>query len=158
MSEIKKRVLDAEVLMPEYRELLESGAVLPLTVSGVSMLPFLAPGRDTVYIKKIDRALKRGDIVFYQRPDGRYILHRLYRSENEECWFVGDAQDDVEGPLPEECAFAYVESVRRKGKSEKPGTFWWNFFAGAWLGLVGRRRQIMNAYAKIKSNSGAKHD
>lgn len=149
MPETKKRVLDAEVLMPEYRKLLKDGAILPLTVSGGSMLPFLAPGRDTVYLKSPDRELKRGDIVFYQRPSGQYILHRLYRIENGLCWFAGDAQDEVEGPLSEQCIFACVTYAVRKGKREEQGTFLWNFFAGGWLRMLGKRRRIMGVYAKI---------
>ena len=43
-----KKIFAADVLIPEYRALLAEGAELPLVVSGGSMLPFLAPGGDTV--------------------------------------------------------------------------------------------------------------
>ena len=101
-----KKIFAADVLIPEYRALLAEGAELPLVVSGGSMLPFLAPGRP----------LRRGDIAFYQRPNGQYILHRVCRAEGESLWFVGDAQDVVEGPLPQSCVFAYVTAARRKDR------------------------------------------
>ena len=150
MVETKKRVLDADVLMPEYKELLKSGAVLPLTVSGGSMRPFLSPGRDTVYLRSIDRELRRGDIVFYRRSSGDYVLHRLFRKENGAYWFVGDAQDEVEGPLPESCAFAVAACVRRKGRKISRGDLLWDFFAGAWLACTGRRRRILKAVSQFR--------
>lgn len=151
MEESKMRVLDAEVLMPEYRELLKCGAVLPLKVSGGSMLPFLAPGRDSVYLKAIDRSPARGDIAMYQRPSGQYVLHRVLRCENGSCWFAGDAQDEIEGPLPESCVFAFAESVIRKGKKEAPGSFVWDFFAGVWLKCIGKRKRLMGTYSEFKA-------
>ena len=100
------RILPASVLMPEYEALLREGAELPLVVSGGSMLPFLAPGRDSVLLKAPDRPLRRGDIVFYRRRNGMYVLHRLLRIRDGACWMVGDAQTLVEGPLSEDCICA----------------------------------------------------
>ena len=94
------RVVDTESLMRDYRSALADGAELPLVVSGGSMRPFLAPGRDTVYLRAPDRPLRRGDIAFYRRADGQYVLHRICRARGGQFWFVGDAQDVREGPLP----------------------------------------------------------
>jgi len=150
MSEERKRILSAEELMEHYRVLLDCGSVLPITVSGVSMLPFLAPSRDTVHLKKPDRELRRGDIVLYQRENGRYILHRVYKIEGERVWFVGDAQDTVEGPLSRDCILAYAVYAVRKGKTEKKGSFWWGFFSSFWLLCVGKRKKILKAYGRLK--------
>ena len=145
-----KRSVDTALLMEQYRALLETVDVLPLKVSGSSMTPFLAPGRDSVLLAKPGETLRRGDIAFYQRPNGQYILHRVCRAEGESLWFVGDAQDVVEGPLPQSCVFAYVTAARRKDRVQKPGVFWWDFFAGPWLRLIGRRQRILKLYGKLK--------
>ena len=63
---------------------------------------------------------------------------------------MGDAQDVVEGPLPQSCVFAYVTAARRKDRVQKPGVFWWDFFAGPWLCLIGRRQRILKLYGKLK--------
>lgn len=144
------KVLPASVLMPEYESLLLEGAELPLVISGGSMLPFLASGRDSVMLKAPDRALRRGDIVFYRRENGAYVLHRLLRVRDGKCWMIGDAQTTVEGPLDRDCIFAYVTQVKRKGQIEKPGTFRWEFFAHVWLRVVPLRRIIMKTYSRFK--------
>ena len=144
------RVLPAAVLMPEYEALLREGAELPLVVSGGSMLPFLAPGRDSVLLKAPDRPLRRGDIVFYRRKNGAYVLHRLLRIDSGRCWMVGDAQTVIEGPLDEGCIFAYVTQVQRKGRIEKPGTLRWIFFERVWLRLIPMRHLIMKTYGCVK--------
>ena len=144
------RVLPASVLMPEYEALLREGAELPLVISGGSMRPFLTPGRDSVLLRAPDRPLRRGDIVFYRRKNGDYILHRILRIDNGHCWMVGDAQTAVEGPLDAGCIFAYVTQVQRKGKIEKPGTLCWEFFARTWLRLVPMRHMVFQVYGCVR--------
>ena len=144
------RTLPAAVLMPEYEALLKEGAELPLTISGESMLPFLFPGRDTVYLRAPDRPLQRGDIAFYRRADGTYVLHRVWDAKPECFWCVGDAQDRVEGPLPARCVFAYVTAVRRKDKLIRPETRLWRFFAGPWFRTIGQRRRILHWLRRLR--------
>ena len=140
------RTLPAAVLMPEYESLLREGAELPLVVSGESMLPFLRPGRDTVYLKKPESPLQRGDIAFYRRFDGSYILHRVFRAEPGKYWFLGDAQTRVEGPLPAQCVFARVTAVRRGGRLIHTGSRCGNLCSGPWLALVRQRRRLLRIY------------
>jgi len=140
------RTLPAAVLMPEYEALLRDGAELPLVVSGESMLPFLRPGQDTVFLKRPDAPLQRGDIAFYRRFDGSYILHRVYRAEPGMYWFLGDAQTRVEGPLPAQCVFAYVTAVRRGKQLIRPAQPLWRFFAGPWLKHVRQRPRFLRVY------------
>ena len=140
------RTLPAAVLMPEYEALLRDGAELPLVVSGESMLPFLRPGRDEVFLKRPDAPLERGDIAFYRRMDGSYILHRVCRAEPGKYWFLGDAQTRVEGPLPASCVFAYVTGVRRGKRLIQPQDLLWRAFSGPWLNLTRQRPRILRVY------------
>ena len=143
------RTLPAAVLMPEYEALLRQGAELPLVVSGESMLPFLRPGLDTVYLKAAAGAPRRGEIAFYRRFDGSYILHRVSRSEGERCWFLGDAQTRVEGPLPAGCVFACVTAVRRGERLVRPGDMLWRFFTGPWLRCTRLRPRLLKMYRTL---------
>ena len=146
--------LPASVLMPEYEQLLREGAELPLVVSGESMLPFLRPGRDTVYLRGASAPLRRGEIAFYRRWNGVYVLHRVVRTEPGKYWFVGDAQARVEGPLPEKCVFAYVTAVRRGERLIRPDNAVWRFFAGPWLHTVGRRPLLLKLYRLLFYRAG----
>ena len=143
---MRARTLPAAVLMPEYESLLREGAELPLVISGESMLPFLRPGRDTVFLRKPEGTLQRGDIAFYRRSDGSYILHRVVRAEPGKYWFLGDAQTRVEGPLPAQCVFAYVTAVRRNGRLYQPGSLLWRLFSGPWLNHFRWRPRILRVY------------
>ena len=140
------KTIPAAVLMPEYEALLKQGAELPLVVSGESMLPFLRPGRDTVYLKGVQGPLQAGDIAFFRRADGAYVLHRVVRAESGKYWFLGDAQDRVEGPLPAACVFACVTAVRRGARMLHPESRLWRFFAGPWMKTAGRRLLILRIY------------
>ena len=77
--EHKVRTIDPEELMPQLPQLLQQAQAVPLIISGNSMAPFLAHGRDTVYLSKLTGPLKRGDMILYRRKTGQYILHRIYR-------------------------------------------------------------------------------
>ena len=143
------RELAPEVLVPQLLAVMEEAGTVPLVISGYSMTPFLAHKRDTVYLSKIDRSLKRGDMVFYRRDSGAYILHRVYRVENETFTFVGDAQTQLEPGIRPDQTLALVTAVRRKGKLLRKGSFWWDFFEKVWIRMVPVRPGVLKAYALI---------
>ncbi len=130
------RVFNTSDILNVYRELIENGKEVRLNVCGYSMEPFLKEGRDSVLLKKCDRPLKKGDIAMYVRENGRYILHRVVKTDGESCFFAGDAQTFVEGPLNISCVFARVSEVYRKGKTLEKGDFTWAFFEKVWLFLL----------------------
>ena len=76
--EIPVRIVDNQEYMKVVRSILEEGKEVPLVVTGNSMMPFLIDRRDQVLIKRIERPLKKGDIAFFQRENGQYIMHRIH--------------------------------------------------------------------------------
>lgn len=93
-----------------------------------------------------DGPLKKGDMVFYQRVDGQYVMHRIYKVKDKEFYMVGDAQTEIEGPLCDKQIFARITKIRRKGKLIQPRDFWWWFFAKVWIRLVPIRPLIIKMY------------
>lgn len=144
-----KRV-DTREYLSVLKELVQSGKEVSLLISGSSMSPFLIHERDYVYFKAPERELRKGDIVFYQRKSGQYVMHRIWKVKAEGYYIVGDAQTEIEGPVLREQIFAIVTKVQRKGKWIKPGDFWWEFFAHVWLHMIPMRRGIMKIYARIR--------
>lgn len=132
------------------RQLVEEGHEVSLLISGNSMLPFLIHERDTIYFKQPARPLKPGDMVFYQRLTGQYVMHRIYRIRSDGYYLLGDAQQQVEGPLRREQIFALVTKVRRKGKMLREGDLCWMFFQYFWRWLRPLRWKILSCYHKLK--------
>lgn len=148
------RILEPEQLKTLLQACFENGGEFPLTVTGSSMTPFLAPGRDRVYLRRPEGALKRGDIAFFERRNGQLILHRVYRAGGEGYYFVGDAQQMIEGPIRPGQILAVVDHAERKGRVQKPGCFWWEFFRTVWLRLLPARRSVMGVYARLRGRAG----
>ena len=148
--EHKVKVVSPEELMEPLLAVMEEAETVPLVISGYSMNPFLAHGRDTVYLSKIKRPLKKGDMVLYRRDSGAYILHRLFRVEESDFTFVGDAQTQLERGIREDQLLALVTAVRRKGKLLKKGSFWWDFFEKIWIRMVPLRPAVRKGYSLIR--------
>ena len=87
---------------PLLRERLE--ATVMLTVTGGSMLPLLAGGRDRVTLGPVPERLRRGEVLLYRRADGSYVLHRLTGfGQDGTLVFCGDRQTEPErGIRPEQ--------------------------------------------------------
>ena len=148
------RYVDTKEYVSVLRELVEDGREVSLLVSGSSMSPFLAHQRDYIYFKKPDRELRKGDMVFYQRRTGQYVMHRIWKVKNDKYYMVGDAQQEIEGPLERDQIFAIITKVQRKGKWIEPGDFWWEFFERVWINIVPVRRVLVKMYGvvyKLKS-------
>ncbi len=149
-SATHSRKIDAAVYIPVLRQLMDEGRQVPLTITGNSMSPFLIHERDKIIISAVDRPLKKGDMAFYQRWNGQYIMHRVYRvAPDGSCYFVGDAQTNVEGPIAPEQIFGLIVAVERKGKRERPGTFWWEFFEHFWLYARPIRPVLWGLYRRL---------
>lgn len=97
--EERPRQIDARTYLPVLMELLDQGRQVTLTVTGGSMAPFLVHGRDAICFSRPKERLRRGDMAFFRRADGSYIMHRVCRVSPEGYFLVGDAQQAVEGPV-----------------------------------------------------------
>lgn len=149
------KTVDTREYLTVLKELVEQGKEVSLKIAGNSMSPFLIHNRDTVYFKQPDRKLKKGDIVFYQRKNGQYIMHRIYKVKPEGYYIVGDRQKEIEGPVKREQIFAIVTSVVRKGKTIKPGDFWWEFFEHVWIHMIPLRDSIIALFSSFRYNKSS---
>ena len=86
------RLVDTQEYMEMIRALLEDGQEVSMIVTGNSMRPFLKHGRDKICMKKTDRKLRKGDIVFYRRENGQYVMHRILKCGDQSYTLLGDGQ------------------------------------------------------------------
>lgn len=110
-----------------------------LTVTGGSMLPFLAGERDSVYLTKLSGKPKKGDIILYEK-NGACILHRVKRVCDEGIYFIGDAQLKIDGPIDYSSLLAECRAAVRKGKAIHEKSFIWRFFRKIWINCIFLRK------------------
>ena len=151
--------MDSQEYFELLKEISAQGRECHMLVTGNSMAPFLYHERDTVYFTKPPVRLKTGDIVFFQRKTGQFVMHRIRRivrtqRKPEECfefYLVGDNQTEIEGPVYTEQIFAKITRVKRKGKILYPHNLCWFFFAHIWIYMIPVRRPLMQFYRRLAS-------
>ena len=121
------------------RVVLESGGVFRIYPSGTSMLPLLRQGVDSVLLKKPDGSLRPGDIAFYQRSNGAYVLHRVMRSENGGYVMCGDNQLVLESGISDSNIIGIVCEIYRKDKRVLPDNIGYRLYVAVWRSFFVRR-------------------
>lgn len=98
------------------REVLASGGEFRLYPHGTSMLPLIRQGRDSVALRRLDRPAQALDILFYQRADGSFILHRVKEVTPEGLTLWGDNQIMLEHGVTENQIIGYAARVFRSDR------------------------------------------
>ena len=140
------RNVDTRQYVSMLRELVRKGKEVSMLITGSSMSPFLLSHKDTICFKAPWRPLRRGDMVFYERQSGQFVMHRIYTVRDEGLYIVGDAQHEIEGPVNPNQVFGLVTKANRRGKWIGPEDIWWKFYAHIWIRLVGLRPMIFQLY------------
>ena len=102
----------------QWRELAQNGTVLPMRIplDGDSMRPLFRRGMDRVTFVPLDRPLKRGDVVLFEYPAGRYVAHRIFRISSEQMKTLGDHCWNPEPWLPGSAALGLAVLLERNGR------------------------------------------
>jgi hypothetical protein len=120
-------------LFPAITELLEQNHRVRLTVTGLSMMPFLREGIDSVELSLSSfERLRMGQITLIKRNNGQYILHRLVFKRKNFFYIAGDAQSWIEGPILPEQLVAVVTKIWRCDKPVSPCGVLWNIASFLW--------------------------
>lgn len=134
-------------LLPIMRETLESSLPFILGVTGNSMRPTLRNSGDKVeLLSKKKRAIKKGEIVFFERENGTCVMHRVLKVCGDILTVNGDAQ-----PWTETLNVSQVVGVAnrfcRKGKWVSCDGFLYKLYSG----LVMHTLIVRKVYAKVRS-------
>lgn len=95
MPETRTVTVDAQLLGQVIAQTVAEGGSFVLTITGNSMRPWLKPGVDRVRLAKAG-TVREGDVVFFRRITGEYVLHRVIRVEGETLTVNGDSQEWTE--------------------------------------------------------------
>lgn len=146
---MQNATLNTREYVGRLKLLVEAGDTVSMRIVGSSMSPFLINNRDIIFFKAPDRKLRRGDMVFFQRDSGQYVMHRIYAVKPDGYYIVGDAQTEIEGPIRPEQIFALIIKVKRKDRWLEPGDFWWDFFEKIWSRSIPMRKVFMKLYGLV---------
>ena len=113
------------------REVLDSGGEFTLFPRGTSMLPLIVEGRDSVALVKADR-LQPGDIAFYQRDNGQYVLHWIIGENDGTFTMCGDNQLSPEYGIKPEQLIAKAAYITRRGKKLTPRSLPYRVYVKLW--------------------------
>ena len=101
-------------IFPLIKEVLASGGEFELYPKGTSMLPLIRERKDAVVLVSPDK-IEKDDIVFYQRDDGKFVLHRVIKIKDDIFTMCGDNQFVLEKGIRKDQIFAKVKSIKRDG-------------------------------------------
>lgn len=113
---IKMQTVEYQVklddLMPLFREQLDAGNTVKFSPRGISMLPMLRQGIDSVVLSPLPEKLRKYDLPLYRRDNGKYVLHRIVEAgETYTC--IGDNQFQLETGLRHDQMIAVVSAFTR---------------------------------------------
>lgn len=132
--------VDTRAYVAALKEMVEQGMEVSMTIFGTSMEPFLIDKRDKIYFRKPEGKIKKGDMVFYRRESGAYVMHRVMKVKKHHYYLAGDHQTFLEGPIGAQQIFAKVVSVERAGIWLTEEDRLWKFYAGWWRRLFWVRK------------------
>ena len=120
-----------EELMPIFREQLSAGHCVRFAPKGISMMPMLRQGLDSVVLSPVPEKLKKYDLPLYQRDDGKYILHRIVKTgKTYTC--MGDNQFAQETGLRHEQMIALVTAFYRGQRLIRADDLFYQLYCRIW--------------------------
>ncbi len=109
---------ERQISVAEWHALAQQGIVLRICIplDGESMRPLIRRGRDPVTIVPLAGPLRRGEVVLFEYPAGRYVVHRVYRIRGERVQTLGDHCWYPDPWMPRSCVLGTAQKAERDGK------------------------------------------
>ena len=122
-----------DVLMPLFQEQLAAGHSVRFSPKGVSMLPMLREGIDSVVLSPVNGKLKKYDLPLYRRDNGKYVLHPIVHvGEAYTC--MGDNQYVPEPGLRQDQMIGVVTAFYRGNRKYAVEHLGYRLYCRIWHG------------------------
>lgn len=121
-----------EELWPVFQERLVSGQKVKFAPNGISMLPMLRQGIDSVVLSPVPEKLQKYDLPLYRRQDGKYILHRVIDVNKDVYTCIGDNLFQFEYGITHDCMLAIVTSFYRGEKEYSVSDWRYQLYCRVW--------------------------
>ena len=143
-------VILEDELMPLIRERLATGQkVRYLPFRGVSMLPMLRQGIDTVELAPLPEKLKKYDLPVYQYPSGKYVMHRIVKVRKNHYICLGDNTYRFE-TIRREQMLGVVSAFKRGDKRIEADDRRYRLYCRIWVAVFPLRKFAKRSIGWIK--------
>lgn len=134
-----------------FEEIIEKDGYLVYTNKGYSMYPMLRQHKDLLVIsRKPEGRLKKNDVVLFKR-NGKYILHRIVRVNENSYDIAGDHNWWEEKDVKEEEIIGVLTSFVRDGKKIPVDDKRYKTYITLWCGVLRPvRNELIRAKAMIR--------
>ena len=139
---------DNEIIEEAVR-LVREGVNVTLPVKGLSMLPFIIGGKDSVILHR-PGLIDVGDVVLAWVDGNRYVVHRIIKLDYDRVTLMGDGNLTTE-----HCALVDIKArvthvVDAKDKTYYLYNKWRKSAAKVWYWLRPIRRYLLAIYRRVK--------
>lgn len=128
-------------------ELMKHGTYASVT-RGPSMKPLFKTSRDMVIISRVERPLKKYDVVIYRGGNSKYTMHRIIRVCENEYLIRGDNTYRIEH-IPKENIIGILTEFNRKGKKHSVEERGYKIYSRIWNFIYPVRHVCHAVYAPI---------
>ncbi len=96
-----------------FRAVIAGGGTFTLYPRGDSMRPTIVPGRDRVSIVHLEGRAALHDVLFYKRPNGKFVIHRVIAVGEQDYTLCGDNQVQKERGVQDDWIIGVVTEIHR---------------------------------------------
>ena len=135
---VEHRALSVE----QWRNLTGEGLYIPVRIrlAGNSMWPLIRINRDHVTVLPLKRPLERGDIVLFSDDLGRYVVHRVWKLDENCVITLGDHCVLPDAPLRHDQVWGLVTKLERGRRVISLDTSAARLYGRFWMGTLPLRR------------------
>lgn len=142
---------ERQVSIDQWYALVQCGTVLPMYIplEGDSMRPLIRRRRDLVCIVPITRSLKRGDVLLFEAPSGRHVVHRVCRIKDGYVQTLGDYCWNLDPWIPSDAVLGMAVMVEREGVQISLDSPFARFLGCVWMAGLPLRRGYWRCRALV---------
>lgn len=135
----------------QWHELARTGLAPPMRIplDGDSMLPLIRRGIDRVTVVPLKRPVRVGDVVLFESPPGRYVVHRVFRLRLDSVQTLGDHCAWPDAWMPQSSVLGLIVQAER-GRWRIPlDTDAACVVGRAWMAFLPCRRVYLNMRYRV---------
>lgn len=142
--------IEGDELLALIRERLAAGQTIRyLPFRGVSMMPMLRQGKDTVEIAPLPEKLQKYDLPVYQYPSGKVVMHRVVGVKDGYYVCLGDNTYSYEKITPD-MLIGKVTAFKRGEKRIEVTNSAYRLYVRIWVALYPLRKVWRALIRKVK--------